>query len=224
MSIAEIAPIALGVGAILLTGGAAAPLLAGLGTLGGAAAGGAAGAAAAGGGLAGLSLGTTLLGGGLAAFGAIQQGRAQKDAADFQAQIAQRNADLEIVRQQQITDSADNERRGLARNIALARGRGRTAFAASGIDLGGGGTPLAWEVELDLQQQFDSNLIANNEQSQLFDSRTRQISGRANASALKASGKNARTAGLISAGSSLLGTAGTVSSRFTQFKAQGAFG
>lgn len=171
--------------------------------------------------LAQVSLASSVIGGGLSAFGAYQQGQAAKDSAKYQAAIADRNAALEKQRQQQITDQSDARRVELARRTLLARGQGRTAFAANNVDLGGGGAPLQWEIALDRQQQYESNLITNNERTGIFDSQVRAGNDAANASALRATGDNQFTAGLLSAGGSLIGTAGLVSDRYIRYRREG---
>jgi hypothetical protein len=123
------------------------------------------------------------------AVGAIQSAKAERDAANYNAAIADRNADIT----QQQTDAAMAQQRKAA---AKAMGGMRAAYAASGVTFEG--SPLdvleasASEAELDRQNiEYQGTLKKQGYQME--------------ASLERARGKNVMRAGYISATATLLG-------------------
>jgi len=122
------------------------------------------------------------------AIGSIQQGNAAKASADFNAQVAERNATLAT---QQGTENAARIRRS---NLQ-SQGAQRAAFGASGLRLSGSALNVLSDSAIQGElQALDAKTNAINE-SRGFKSK---------ASLSRAQGRNARRAGFIGAGSTLL--------------------
>lgn len=123
------------------------------------------------------------------AFGKIQEGRAAKSAADFNAQVAQRNADISEQQTQARKETQDRERR-------LRAGANIAAGGASGVGIESFGDVLAdnaAQEELDLLTIESEGLL----QKQNFE---------IEASQQKAAGSSALTSSIIGAGTSILGS------------------
>ena len=123
------------------------------------------------------------------AFGKIQEGRAAKSAADFNAKVAQRNADISKQQTQVRKERHDKERR-------LRAGANIASAGASGAGIESFGDILsdnAMQEELDLLTIESEGLL----QKQNFE---------IEASQQKAAGKNAMMSGIIGAGTSILGS------------------
>lgn len=143
------------------------------------------------------------------AMGAIQQGNAQKAAADRQAQIDERNkilADQDRIRDVQTAQiAAEDKRRENRRQYAALR----AAYGSSGIEMAGSPldvlTDVSTEMALDERRIEDEGLVKNREGA------LRMLGLQESADSSRAAGRNAKRAGYISAGSTLLSSAGSIS-------------
>ena len=127
----------------------------------------------------------------LGALGAVQESRASAAASEFNAKVAENNA---VIAEQTAAADERRARRESARRIAGSR----AAFGAAGVALEG--SPLdviedqASDAEVDaLNLRYRGRLEANNY--------------RAQAGLDRANARNARTRGVIKAGTALLGGA-----------------
>ena len=125
---------------------------------------------------------------GLQAFGKVQEGRAAKQSADYNAAIARQNAETTKQQTQAALDKQDRERRlRLGANIA--------ASGASGVGMESFGDIMASSA---MQEELDMLTL---ESEGLLKARDYEAS----ANLYKAEGSNAMSSAIIGAGSSVLG-------------------
>lgn len=129
--------------------------------------------------------------------GAVQQGKAQSDAYEYQAEMANREANNE---RDAARDHADKIRK-LARRQT---GEQTAALAASGVSVAEG-TPLV--IEQDTLQRGEEDAF-----TELLNGERRANSLEGQAALYKSGAKNAVTSSYLSAGSSLLSGAGAIAS------------
>lgn len=171
---------------------------AGAGAAGGAAAGtAAAGGAAAASGASALSTLATLAGTGLSVAGALSQGQAAQDVANYNAQVARNNA------------SAEQQRAAYEAGITRDRVRGimaqqRAGYASSGLDPRSG-TPVT--VLGDTAKQGELDVMAR-----LYAGQSAATAYRNDAARFQAEGAAAKSAAKIGAMTSLVGGIGKLAS------------
>ena len=182
----------------------------------GAAEGAAAGAAAISAGTTTLALAATAAAGGVAAYGAYQQGQAQKNMMNYQAQaaavqqgIVQQTAQANIAG---VQNQSAEQSTILARTQATQKGAQLAAVGAQGLDGSGTAADIAKDTFTKQQMdqmtlQYNANVkswnITNSENAQLWGLGAQQTQYSMGA-------ENAATAGDISAAGSLLGSAAQV--------------
>lgn len=155
------------------------------------------------------------------AYGSIQQGRAQSAQADYQSAVGRNNA---IIAEQQARDA---EERGAAAETAQRRqtaqlaGHQRAAMAANGVDLSSG-SPL--DILGDTAQfgELDALTVRSNAAREAYGFRNQGAQFTADAGAAKLAGKNAKSASYISAGSTILTSAGQMAGNWSRYKAGGS--
>ena len=92
--------------------------------------------------------------------------QAQASAADYNAEVAVNNAAL--ARQQAIDSQsrAALERDRSKQAFASASAKGKVAFAAGNVLLNAGGTPAAYQADLDTKASLDISLINRNQENE----------------------------------------------------------
>lgn len=145
--------------------------------------------------LATAALITSAVAGGVNAYGQIQQGKAEKAAANYNSRIANLQADNE--RQKGLEAEAQH-----ARKVQQLKAQQRAGMAANGIDLTSD-TPMSIFEQTAEWGERDRQTIAHNTDMDVWGLRS-------GASLYKAQGKNAKTASYYGAGSTLLNTGSNV--------------
>ena len=140
------------------------------------------------------------------AVGAISQSRAESNAAQYQAQVADNNAKLAEFQAQDAAERAEEDRSELRRDVARLKAAGRTSFAAGNVLLGSG-SPVDWELDIAEQEHINLERIDRAKQLEQFGFRTQQSNYLSEANNLRAQAKNARTSGFLSATSTIVGSA-----------------
>jgi len=109
--------------------------------------------------IAGLAIGA--LGVGMQAYAAKRQVEAQNDAAEYNAQLQERNAQIAEVQAKDAVDRGETEKANLQRRVRQLKGTQRTAFAGSGVLVDQGS---AYDVLQDTTEQaeMDSLTIMHN--------------------------------------------------------------
>lgn len=144
------------------------------------------------------------------AYGAIQAGNAQKAAADRQAQIDRQNADLASQDRINAIKTAQLKQEDLNRSNRVQLAAIRNAYGNSGIDLAG--SPLDVLADTSTSMALDSARVGYEGEVQ-GRSKAIQILGLQNdANTAEAAGRQAQTAGYITAGTDLLSGAAKAAS------------
>lgn len=141
----------------------------------------------------------------ISAVASVAGGVAAKKQSDYQAKVARNNAEIATRKAGDAETQGQHERDKLRLETARALARGRLAYAAGGVDLGGGGSVDAWQLDVAKSLEIDEqNSIYNAEQRKqaFMDQRQNFL---AEAAAAKASGRNAMTAGILGAAASVAG-------------------
>lgn len=158
--------------------------------------------------LAVASLVVTAIGAGVSAYGAYQQGQTAKSTAEYNAKLQEQQAqNAELENRQNMQRMQLQNERTLASQ--------RVNYAAAGLEIGNG-TPL--QVQADTAKQLtlnmlDQNRAANSQEQSLY----------AQAGATQWAGQQYATAGMLSAGGSLLQGAGSFASQAYGMQRQGVF-
>lgn len=166
---------------------------------------------------ANVSLGSTLLGTGLSAVGQYQQGQAAKAQAEFQAGVARNN---QIVAERQADDALERGRLAEQQKrlqIAQLGGRQRASFAASGVALDEG-SPLDILGDTAAFGAYDLLSIRSNAGREAYGYRQKAADFGTEAGLLSASGRAQAQGGLLDAGKTLLGGAGSFADKWYRFK------
>lgn len=146
---------------------------------------------------------------GLSAYGAIQGGRATRDAQNYKAAVAMNN---KVVAEQN-AEGAINA--GVAKGQAQGlKGRAvggaiKAKQAASGVDVNSGSNVDVQEAQAE-QSRLDVETVLHNADLAAYGYRTQATNFEAEAVMDKAAGEQAEKAGYIKAGTSLLGAASSL--------------
>lgn len=155
-----------------------------------------------------LSLATTAIGGLVQAYGAVQSGKAQQQMYNYQAAVDRNNAADAIER-----GKVEEEQHRL--KVQQVKASQRVGFAASGIDLGSDNV-VDTLSDTAMMGELDALTIRSNaqrESTNYLNSATGNV----------AAGRNARSAGNMTAMTTILGTGATVADRWSEYKRVGTF-
>jgi len=161
---------------------------------------------------AGATLAATAVSGAVTAYGAVQQGQAQKKQARYQAGVERNNATIAGWQAQDATQRGQIEEQRQRLATARLRSSQRAGMAANGIEIDSG-SPL--DVLMDTAQlgELDALTIRSNAEREAYGFRSQSGNLMAQAGLTTMAGRNAATAGYIGAGSTLLSSAATVGDR-----------
>jgi hypothetical protein len=160
-----------------------------------------------------ISLGATAAGAGVSAFGSLFGGQAQAGMYEYQAGLAKMNAQIaqQNARYALQTGEAKAMQSGLKAREQM--GETLTRQAASGIDVNQGSGLAVRRSEQQLAT-YDQAAIRSTAARQAYGYRAQGFMDEQQALLDQYAAKNAKTAGMIGAASSLLGGAGSVSSKW----------
>ena len=147
-----------------------------------------------------LMLGSTLLG----AAGAVQQGKAAQQSANYNAKVADMNAKISERQARDAVERGQMEEQQQRMKTAQILGQQRAAMAANGVDLTFG-SPLDTLVDTATMGELDALTIRANTYREERDIRQQGNNQTAQASALRAEGANARKTGFMDAFGTILG-------------------
>lgn len=173
--------------------------------------------------LTGISMATTALGGGISALGQLQGGKASQamyeyraGVADVNRIIAEQNADYDLkVGEAQAQRVGMEGRYKVGQQVARASG--------SGIDVNVGSKARVIESVHEIAQH-DQAVVRADAAKRAYDHRVQAMEHTAQGQLYRAAGAQSRTAGEYSALGSILGTAGSVASKWTDARMRGIFG
>jgi len=147
-----------------------------------------------------FTIGASMLG----AFGQIQQGQAANSAAQYQARVAQMNAEMADRRAQDAIERGREEEQKQMRATADLIGKQTVAQAANGLDLSFG-SPLDLIVDTAVLGEIDALTIRKNSYREEQDYRQQAVNFRADSTMQKMAGRQAKKQSLFAAGGTLLG-------------------
>jgi hypothetical protein len=159
--------------------------------------------------------------GAVGAVGSLMQGRAAQGAANAQAAANEQNA---LMADEQARDAA---RRGaydelrLRRQMSILQGQQRAMTAASGVEVDTG-SPLAIQEASRREGDQDAAVIRFNAEREAWGYGVQATNYRNAAAASRAEGRNAMTAGVINAGTSLLTVGGEYAGYLKSTKSKSA--
>lgn len=174
-------------------------------------------------GVGGLGLGASLAGGLLSAFGANQAGQRQQQMYDYQAQVAKINADIDKQNAAYARNKGEIEATQYGMKAAQQRGQIISAQAASGLDVNSGSAKQVQASQRTITG-MDMTQIRSNAAKVAYDYDTKSVMDLNQATLDTMAGENAAKAGQINAFASVLGTVGSVSSKWMQGNQQGMWG
>ena len=170
-----------------------------------------------------IGIGSTIAGGLAGAIGSLFGGSAQQQMYDYQAGIAKLNA--QIAEQNAVYATQAGEAQAMQAGLAAGQqmGRIKAAQSATGLDVNSGTNKQVQQSQAGITSETLS-AIRSNAAKTAYDYRVSAVSDIAQANLDTLAGQNARRAGMISAESSLIGMASSVSSEWlkgTQLKLWG---
>lgn len=173
--------------------------------------------------LAIASLVTTAISGTVGAVSAISSASAQADSARYQAAVARNNQTIATQNAQQAAQAGAVA--GQARDLRTRATLGaiQAAQSASGIDTGTGTNKEVSDSAVELGRLDTSTIISNAMQT----SRAYTAQGAnfgAQSELDQATARNATTAGVVGAGTSLLGGASSFADKWLRYQTQGVSG
>lgn len=138
------------------------------------------------------------------ALGSIWQGYTQKQAADAQAQAMEINAKIADQQAHDAVVRGGLEEQKMRRQLRLMLGQQTANVGASGV-LADNGSALDARLSSVDAMERDIDINEANAQRERWGHQVEAVNYRNQASAAKASGRNAMTAGIFGAGSTMLG-------------------
>jgi hypothetical protein len=170
--------------------------------------------------MAAVALGATVASSIMGAIGGMASGEAQSKAFQYQAGVAQVNA--QIAKQNAAYELALGEQQAQAEGMKgrAKIGMTRAAQGAGGLDVNSGSNVDVRASEAELGA-YDQAIIRNNAARRAYGQEVLATQAQAQAGLDTFAAKTSREAGNLDAFTSLLGGAGSFASKWTQFKSAG---
>ena len=168
-------------------------------------------------GLMGMSMATTLsaagtlASAGMSAIGAYQSVQGQKAQLQYQSQVDANNAKIAEWQANEAKNKGDEEAAKIRRQAEQVKGAQRTSMAARGLDLNEG-TAQELQDQTDFFSMYDQNTVKRNASNEAWAARQQAGNFTSSSQAKAATAKSMSP--LMSATTSLLGSAATVSDRW----------
>lgn len=168
-------------------------------------------------------MGATLLGGISSAISSFVGGESQQQMFNYQAGVAQLNAQIARQNATYATQVGDIQAAQAGLQGAQRLGKIKAAQGASGLDVNTGSNKQVQTSQAEITS-FDATAIRSNAARTSYNYENQAVGFAAQANMDTIAGKNARTAGLIGAGTSLLSSATSVSSEWLRGQSLGLWG
>lgn len=172
--------------------------------------------------LTAVSLATTAMSGAVSAYGAYSGGQSQAAMYQYQAQVAAANKQIADQNAAYAKEAGEVSAQQSGMKSRFERGEIIARQGAGGLALGSGSQGRVVTSQLSVGQQ-DQALIRANAAKQAYGYEVQGMQATAQGALDTAAASNARTAGDIGAFGSILGTAGSVSSKWLQASQAGVF-
>jgi hypothetical protein len=173
--------------------------------------------------IGGAGLGATAGGAALSAFGSIGSGIANRQMFDYQAGIARLNQQIDLQNAQFATQTGEQQSLQFGLKAGQQMGQIKVAQASSGFDVNSGSAKAVQSSQRGLNL-LDTDIIRSNAAKTAYGYTEQATVAGAQANLYTAAGSNAMTAGILGAGSSVLGGVGSVSSMWLQGQRVGLWG
>jgi hypothetical protein len=168
------------------------------------------------------SLGAGILGAGLSAFGSYEGGKAQQNAYNYQAAIAQMNAKIENNNAAHAIQVGEREAQISGMQTRAQIGETKAIQSGSNLDVNKGSAVDVRASEADIGKENEMTIRSNAAWTAYgFEVKGAEDTAQANLDLM--AGENAKKAGILGMYSSLLGGAGSVGGKWAEFKKQGIF-
>lgn len=148
------------------------------------------------------------------AAGSISSGIAAKNAADYQAAVANNNATIAQQNAEYAMKAGYAQAENQSRKGAANLGRIKTAQAASGVDVNSGSALDVQEGQRETNQ-LDTETVLNNAQLHAYGYRTQATNFEAESKLDTMKGEAAQTASYFKAGGDLLSSASSIGGKWT---------
>lgn len=170
-----------------------------------------------------VGLGATAAGGAFSAIGNIFSGMSQSKMYNYQAQIARINSQIDLQNADYARNKGEIDATQYGIKAAQQRGHILAAQGASGLDVHGGS---ATDVRASQQKvaQMDMNQIRSNAAKTAYDFTVQSTNDLNQAGLYDRAAKNSVTSGILNGLGSIIGTAGSVSSKWLQGRQMGLWG
>ncbi len=149
----------------------------------------------------------------VSAYGAIQQGQAAQNQADYQAAVDRNNQQVAEWQAADALDRGAEAERQHRTRVQQVLGSQRAAMASNGLDLSSG-SPLDILSDTAMFGELDALTIRSNAEREAYGHRVRSQDFAASAQLAQMRGSSAATAGMVGAGSTLLTGTGKVASNW----------
>ncbi len=170
--------------------------------------------------LGGAALAMQAGGGIVSMLGQRKQADAQAKMYEYQSAVNNRNAEIADMQSEQVQAQAEQDKLDASRRWDQLRGEGRTNYAAGNVMLGAG-SPVDWENQTNIEEQFDKNKIQYNADLEKWAYENQKNSFVVGAQMADNAADNVQSSKNMNTFGSLLGTAGTVSTgAFSMFGGQ----
>lgn len=169
-----------------------------------------------------VGIGSSLAGGIINAFGAFGQGQSQSKMYAYQAQVAQINSQIDKQNADYARQVGDRNQLNYGLRFGQQEAQIRTAKAASGLDINSGSAADVQSSQRKLDQ-MDLSTMRENAAKTAYDYDVKATQDMNQAGLYNAASSNASRAGIISGLGSLIGTAGSVSSKWLAGSTSGLF-
>lgn len=169
-----------------------------------------------------IGMGSSLAGGILGAYGALQSGDAQQRMYNYQAQVAKINSQIDLQNRDYALQVGETEAGQYGMKATQQAGQIRTAQGASGLDVNTG-SAAAVQASQKKVTGIDLTQIRANAAKTAYDYTVRSVMDTNQASLDVIAGQNAKSASKIQAMASILGSAGSVSSKWMQGQQTGLY-
>lgn len=170
-----------------------------------------------------IGLGTSAAGGAFSALGNIFSGNSQKQMYDYQSQVALINANIDKQNAEWELNKGELEATQKGMQAGQQFGQIVAGQGASNLDVNSGSNRLVQQSQQKLTQ-MDLSTIRANAAKNAYDYTVKSVQDTNQAAIYTQAGKNAQTAGYIGAASSIIGSAGSVASKWIQGSTAGIGG
>jgi hypothetical protein len=171
--------------------------------------------------LAPLALAAGIAGAGISAAGAVEQGQATANAANYNAQVASNNATIATQNAAYATSAGQTQAATKSLQGAAAGGRIKAAQAASGIDVNSGSAVNVQQSQRETSK-LDTETVLNNAELKAYGYRSNATGFQAQSGLETAEAEQAPIGADIGAAGGLLGSASSLGLKWSQAGSPGS--